>query len=230
MKWELWMILFSAEAILASSTSKFGIAISLIDDENIISSTESLFLIQKMNSFRRKSWTSTYLGLQSYLPVSKCCWCKELVKMKISDLQSLLLRWQNLWLTVQTDIVDLDLVFVSHSFPLWMNGATLRYWNSMDLIPADTVQKMTHLDVQKTFPDIPCVPNTWRPFSAARRYERMPQHPFRYRMRWEWHWSTDKTANWFSTLKISWIIHTTNFILQFLYLFNKFQSSILIFD
>ena len=35
------MILFSAEAILASSTSKFGISIPLIDDEDIKSSTES---------------------------------------------------------------------------------------------------------------------------------------------------------------------------------------------
>ena len=41
LKWELWMILFSAEAILASSTSKFGIWIPLIDDEDIKSSTES---------------------------------------------------------------------------------------------------------------------------------------------------------------------------------------------
>ena len=38
---ELWMILFSAEAILASSTSKFGIEIHRIDDEDLNSSTES---------------------------------------------------------------------------------------------------------------------------------------------------------------------------------------------
>ena len=44
-----------------------------------------------------------------------------------------------------------------------------------------------------------CVTNTWRPFFAARRNERMPQHPFKYRMRWEWHWEfplrTD-SASW----------------------------------
>ena len=34
------MILFSAEAILASSTSKFGIGIHLVDDEDLNSSTE----------------------------------------------------------------------------------------------------------------------------------------------------------------------------------------------
>ena len=40
-KWELWMILFRAEAILASSTSKFGIEIPRVDDEDLNSSTES---------------------------------------------------------------------------------------------------------------------------------------------------------------------------------------------
>ena len=38
------------------------------------------------------------------------------------------------------------------------------------------------------------------------------------------------TAYWFSILKISWIIRTISSILQFLYLANKFQNSILIFD
>ena len=38
---ELWMILFRAEAILASSTSKFGIEIPRVDDEDLKSSTES---------------------------------------------------------------------------------------------------------------------------------------------------------------------------------------------
>ena len=40
-KSELCMILFSAEAILASSTSKFGIEIPRVDDEDFNSSTES---------------------------------------------------------------------------------------------------------------------------------------------------------------------------------------------
>ena len=35
------MILFSAEAILASGTSKFGIGIPLVDDEDFRSPTES---------------------------------------------------------------------------------------------------------------------------------------------------------------------------------------------
>ena len=41
LNWELWMILFRAEAILASSTSKLGIEKPRVDDEDLNSSTES---------------------------------------------------------------------------------------------------------------------------------------------------------------------------------------------
>ena len=41
LNWELWMILFRTEAILASSTSNFGIETPRIDDEDLNSSTES---------------------------------------------------------------------------------------------------------------------------------------------------------------------------------------------
>ena len=71
-----------------------------------------------------------------------------------------------------------------------MNGAALRAMNSTDAILVVKVLMMTHLDLQKRFPIYHVVPNAWRPFSAARRYERMSQHPFRYWMRWERHWST----------------------------------------
>ena len=58
----------------------------------------------------------------------------------------------NFWLTVRTGISDLDFVLAFHFSPLWMNEAALRYWNSMDSIPADKVLKMTHLDLRKRFP------------------------------------------------------------------------------
>ena len=51
------MILFSAEAILASSTSKFGIEIPRVDDEDLNSSTESinqLHFFDPQHSFRWK--------------------------------------------------------------------------------------------------------------------------------------------------------------------------------
>ena len=130
--WELWMILFRAEAILASSTSKFGIEIPRVDDEDLNSSTESTnsTLFDPLHRLRRKFWTSTYLSLESYLPASKRGWFRELVKVEIRNLQSLLVcpqnslksllhwRWLNLWLTVQTGISDLDFVLVFHSSPL----------------------------------------------------------------------------------------------------------------
>ena len=74
-----------------------------------------------------------------------------------------------------TGISDLDSVFASHSFPLWMNEAAPRSMNSIDSILEDKVLKMTHLDLQKkknVSRDTMCVPNTWRPFSAARHSKR----------------------------------------------------------
>ena len=46
-------------------------------------------------------------------------------------------------------ISDLELVFVSHSFPLLMSEAAALFRNSMDSIPADKVLKKTQLDLQK---------------------------------------------------------------------------------
>ena len=47
---ELWMILFSAEAILASSTSKFGIEIPRVDDEDLNSSTSLIHCIASVGN------------------------------------------------------------------------------------------------------------------------------------------------------------------------------------
>ena len=61
----------------------------------------------------------------------------------------------NFWLTVRTGISDPELVFVFHSSRVVM--CVVIYENSMDLTPADKVLKKTRLDLQKAFPDIPCV-------------------------------------------------------------------------
>ena len=61
------------------------------------------------------------------------------------------------WLTVQTGISDLDFVFAFRFSPLWMNGAAPRLTNSIDAILEDTELMKMHVDLQKTFPDIPCV-------------------------------------------------------------------------
>ena len=73
LNWELWMILFSAEAILASSTSKFGIEIPRIDDEVLNSSTASTIstsLIQCIASVGNCEQVHTS-SLESHLPTSK---------------------------------------------------------------------------------------------------------------------------------------------------------------
>ena len=79
-----------------------------------------------------------------------------------------------------------------------------------------------------------CVPNAWRPIFAARHSYRTAQHSTRNWMKWEWHRLTGNvgmsTAYWCSILKISRIVHTINFILQFLYLASEFKDSISIFD
>ena len=86
------MILFSAEAILASSTPKFGIRIPLADDEDFSTHplNNHLHFFDPLHRFRRKLRKSTHLNLEPYLPASKGCWRRELIKMKIRNLQSLL--------------------------------------------------------------------------------------------------------------------------------------------
>ena len=58
----------------------------------------------------------------------------------------------NFWLTVQTGISDLDLVFAFHFSPLSMNEAAPRSMNSIDSILEDKVLIVTPLDLQKRFP------------------------------------------------------------------------------
>ena len=49
------------------------------------------------HSFHRKLWTSAYLSLESYVPTSEGCWCREFVEMKVRNLQSMLVCPIILW-------------------------------------------------------------------------------------------------------------------------------------
>ena len=92
LKWELWMILFSAEAILASSTSKFGIEIPRVDDEDLNSSTESTnstSLIHWIASVRNCEQVHTSV-LNLIFQQANVAGEGEIVKVKIRNLQSLL--------------------------------------------------------------------------------------------------------------------------------------------
>ena len=89
---ELWMILFSAGAILASSTSKVGIEIPRVEDEDLNSSTESTnstSLIHCTASVGNCEQVHTPV-LNLIFQQAKGCWCRELVKVEIRNLQSLL--------------------------------------------------------------------------------------------------------------------------------------------
>ena len=177
-----------------------------------------LHFFDPLHRFRRKLWTSTYLGLEPYLPASKGCWCRELVNVEIRNLQSLLVCPTILWRVSSTEddwifgwrsrlASQISILFWSFTFlrcrrmkrllncrtPLIQFLKIRSWWRCMWI--CKNVSRYTM-----------CVPNAWRPFFAARRYERMPQLSFRNRMFREWHWSTGNvrisTANWFSILEI----------------------------
>ena len=186
-----------------------------------------LHFFDPLHRFRQKLWTSTYLGLEPYLPASEGCWCRELVKMEIRNLQSLLglphnslksllhWRWLNLWLTVQTGISDLDFVLVFSLF------SAVDMWSGSSMVVSHGFNYWACGFAKNVSRYTMCIANAWRPFFAARRYEWMPQHPFRYRMYREWHWLVGNvgisTAHRLSILKILRIVHTIYFVLQFLY-------------
>ena len=69
----------------------------------IIHRINHLHFFDPMHGFRGKLWTSAYLGLESYLPASKGCWCREFVEMKIRNLQSLLVCPIILWRVSSTE-------------------------------------------------------------------------------------------------------------------------------
>ena len=86
------MILFSADAILASSTSKFGIETPRIDDEDLNSSTgstNSTSLIHSIASVGKCEQVQTSVSNLIFRQ-AKVAGVRELVKMEIRNLQSLL--------------------------------------------------------------------------------------------------------------------------------------------
>ena len=87
-------------------------------------------------------------------------------------------------------ISDLDLVLAFHFSPLWMNGAALRVMNSTDAILVDKVLMMTHLDLQKTFPDNHVCPKCLAALLCGSAVREKSQHPFGCWVWWELHWST----------------------------------------
>ena len=132
--------------------------------EQIIHWINYLHFFDPMHSIRMKLWTCTCISLESYLPTSKCDWSRGFVKMKIRNLQSLLVCPKILWRSSLTRddcisgwrsrLASLILILFS-PFTLFHCGWMKRLFgprNSMDSIPADNELKKKHVDLQKRFP------------------------------------------------------------------------------
>ena len=123
---------------------------------DIIHRFNHLHFFDSQHSSRRK-----HTPVLNLLPTSECCWVKKFVKMRIRNLQSLLVctiilwtssltRVDEFWLTVVTGISDHELVFGFHSSHVVI--CVLTHQRSMDWTVADKVLKKTPMDLQKRFP------------------------------------------------------------------------------
>ena len=192
------MILLNAEAILASSTSKFGIGIPLVDDEDFKSSTESTIstsLIHCKASVGNCDQVHTS-SVKFYLPAIKR------VEVEIRNLQSLLVcpiflkESPPLKMTEffgsQSRLSSLILIlFLSFTFLHcgWMERLLDRWTPQIQFLRIKCWWWRTWI-CKNVSRKTMCVPNAWRPFSAARHSKSMSKHAFRNWMKWEWHWST----------------------------------------
>ena len=126
---------------------------------DIIHWINHLHFLDPQHGFRRKLWASTYLSLESYLPTSECCWRGEFVKMRIWNLQSLLvcsiIVWKSSltrdeWISGWRSWLDL------WSWTgVWLSLITcgeVCFDALMDSTLAGKVLKTTPSDLQKRFP------------------------------------------------------------------------------
>ena len=242
------MILFSAEAILASSTSKSGIWIPLTDDEDFNSSTDSTnstSLIHSIASVGNCEQVHTSVlnlifqqanvaGLGNLSKwrseiCSRCWYAPDLWKSSLlrvewifgwrSGLASLILNW--------------CLILILPAGDEWIGSDTweLHGFNSC----GEGAEEEDAAGFAKKFPDVPCVSEMLGgPFlrlSIPRERLSIPPGSRRGGENTGWlaTWNSPLHSD-SASLKISRIIHTINFVLQFLYLGSEFKDSVLIFD
>ena len=135
-----------------------------------INRINQLHFLDPLHRFRWKLRTSTYLGLEPYLPANKGCWCRELVKVEIRNLQALLLVCPIiLWRVSSTEddwifgwrsrlASQISILFWSFTFLRWRR--TKRLLNCRTpLIQFLRVRNWWRCMwiCKKTFPDISCV-------------------------------------------------------------------------
>ena len=236
------MILFSAEAILASNTSKFGnwntsLLMTKILNHPMNQPSPLLWSHCKASVRNCEQIHTSVLNL--IFQQAKVAVVRKLVEMKIRNLQSLFVCPIILWRVssteddwffgwrYQTGISDIDLVLAFHFFSTvdeWSGSSRDEFHWCNSLL--DKVLMKTHLDLQKRFPDLPCVSQMHcgpsLRLGVTKECLNIPSS-----IGWGGN-DTGTTGNvgisiayWFSILKILRIVHTIYFILQFLYSARK---------
>ena len=143
-----------------------------------------LHFFDPQHSFRRKLWTSTYLSHESYVPTRERCWRGEFVKMRIWNLQSLLVcstilgksspTWDECisgWRSSLASRIQgcvWCLAFTHHVWwcvfwdirDTWIGLFRIRCWRRRRWICKNVCRYTMR------------VPNTWRPIVAARHFQR----------------------------------------------------------
>ena len=179
------MIRFSAEAILASSTSKSGVRIPLTEHEDLRSSTDSTIstsLIYSVASVGNCEQVHTSVLIESCLPKSECCWCGEFVKMRIRNLQSLLVCPIIIWESSLTWVEWMSgwRSWLASRIQIWCLAFTHHMWWCVFWRIRDPRIRLLRIRCWRRRPWI-CknvsrctmrVPNVWRLIVAARHSPR----------------------------------------------------------
>ena len=174
--------------------------------------------------FRRKLWASTYLNHESFLQTSKCCWVREFVKMKIRNVQSLLVcsiivwkssltrdEWISGWRSWLASLI-LSWCLAFTLLRRWWANRFWQAWTPWIQFLRKRCCRRRRWICKNVSRYTMRVPNTWR--------LDIPRERLAFRQDLEKvgkHWLTGNvglsTAYWFSISKISRIIHTSFFIL-----------------
>ena len=131
----------------------------------IIHWINELHFFDPQHTFRNKLWTSTYVSLDSFLPTIECCWLGELVKMRIWNLQSLLVYTIFLWKSSLTwdDWISGWRSWLASLILNWFLACSYHMWCWVLWYIRDPCARLLRISCRrrrrwictKTFPDVP---------------------------------------------------------------------------
>ena len=229
LKWELWMILFSAEAIFASTTSKSGVWSPLTEHEDFRSSTDSTtsHFFDPQHSFRKKLWTSTYLSLEIFSSNKQTLLTWWICLNEDPNLQSLLvcsiilwrssLTWED-WISGWRSWLASLILDWCLAFTRYMRWCVFWYMRDPRIWLFRTrCWRGRRWIYKKRFPIYHACPQMLGGMSLrlsipTERLSSPPGSGWSGKKRWLTGNVGLSTAYWFSILKISRIIHTIKFI------------------